>query len=176
MARRAPVTLGGRDRSGLRHLRARRLAFETTLFADLVATIRAGPPPGFFRIGWVRRVPNLNEYFVHHEDVRRANGRGPRPIWFGRCNVTPRGRHPSSLQATSRPGDVHASFCYLSRHSLSRATVQPGPSTGEPTPGWMGRRCTRYVVKGMKCVIEMRPDSRPFVRLLSECRSSQTFW
>jgi uncharacterized protein (TIGR03085 family) len=26
----------------------------------------------------VRRVPNLNEFFVHHEDVRRANGCGPR--------------------------------------------------------------------------------------------------
>jgi uncharacterized protein (TIGR03085 family) len=26
----------------------------------------------------VRRVPSLNEFFVHHEDVRRANGRGPR--------------------------------------------------------------------------------------------------
>ena len=33
---------------------------------------------GFFRIGWVRSVPNLNEFFVHHEDVRRANGLGPR--------------------------------------------------------------------------------------------------
>jgi uncharacterized protein (TIGR03085 family) len=42
-----------------------------------VATIRSGPPP-FFRIGWVRRFPNLNEFFVHHEDVRRANGLGPR--------------------------------------------------------------------------------------------------
>jgi uncharacterized protein (TIGR03085 family) len=47
-------------------------------FSWLVATIRSGPPPGIFRIGWVRRVPNLNEFFVHHEDVRRANGRGPR--------------------------------------------------------------------------------------------------
>jgi hypothetical protein len=28
--------------------------------------------------GWVRRLPSLNEFFVHHEDVRRANGRGPR--------------------------------------------------------------------------------------------------
>jgi len=26
----------------------------------------------------VRRFPNLNEFFVHHEDVRRANGGGPR--------------------------------------------------------------------------------------------------
>jgi len=56
----------------------RRLALRETGFTDLVATIRSGPPPGFFRIGWVRRVANLNEFFVHHEDVRRANGLGPR--------------------------------------------------------------------------------------------------
>jgi uncharacterized protein (TIGR03085 family) len=47
-------------------------------FEWLVARIRSGPPPGLFRIGWVRSVPNLNEFFVHHEDVRRANGLGPR--------------------------------------------------------------------------------------------------
>jgi uncharacterized protein (TIGR03085 family) len=57
----------------------RRKALVRRDFADLVAAIRAGPPPGFFRIDWVRRFPNLNEFFVHHEDVRRANGRGPRP-------------------------------------------------------------------------------------------------
>ncbi len=49
-------------------------------FSWLTATIRSGPPPGFFRIGWVRRLPNLNEFFVHHEDVRRADGRGPRAL------------------------------------------------------------------------------------------------
>ena len=47
-------------------------------FAWLTATFRTGPPPGFFRIGWVRRLASLNEFFVHHEDVRRANGLGPR--------------------------------------------------------------------------------------------------
>jgi uncharacterized protein (TIGR03085 family) len=47
-------------------------------FAWLVGRIRSGPPPGFFRIGLVRSFPNLNEFFVHHEDVRRANGLGPR--------------------------------------------------------------------------------------------------
>jgi uncharacterized protein (TIGR03085 family) len=56
--------------------RARALAL--TDFHGLVATLRAGPPAGVFRLGWVRRVPNLNEFFVHHEDVRRANGLGPR--------------------------------------------------------------------------------------------------
>jgi uncharacterized protein (TIGR03085 family) len=29
-------------------------------------------------MGWVRRLASLNEFFVHHEDIRRANGRGPR--------------------------------------------------------------------------------------------------
>jgi uncharacterized protein (TIGR03085 family) len=47
-------------------------------FGWLVARIRSGPPIGFFRIGWVRAFPNLNEFFVHHEDLRRANGHGPR--------------------------------------------------------------------------------------------------
>src|SRR5712691_575588 len=49
-------------------------------FRWLVARIRAGPPPGFFRIGWVRSFPNLNEFFVHNEDVRRANGMDPRTL------------------------------------------------------------------------------------------------
>jgi len=47
-------------------------------FTSLVDQIRHGPPPGFFRVGWVRRLANLNEFFVHHEDVRRANGGEPR--------------------------------------------------------------------------------------------------
>ncbi|ORV89350.1 hypothetical protein AWC11_14210 [Mycobacterium interjectum] len=49
-------------------------------FAALVARIRSGPPVGFFRIGWVRDMANLNECFVHQEDVRRANGLGPRNL------------------------------------------------------------------------------------------------
>jgi uncharacterized protein (TIGR03085 family) len=53
---------------------------QTAPFAELVATVRCGPPRGFFRIGWVRRFPNLNEYFVHHEDVRRANSLVPRHL------------------------------------------------------------------------------------------------
>jgi uncharacterized protein (TIGR03085 family) len=49
-------------------------------FTWLVARIRSGPPIGFFRIGWVRALANLNEFFVHHEDVRRANSQGPRSL------------------------------------------------------------------------------------------------
>jgi uncharacterized protein (TIGR03085 family) len=59
-------------------------------FSWLIERFRSGPPPGFFRIGWVRRLASLNEFFVHHEDIRRANGRGPRTnehamddaLWF----------------------------------------------------------------------------------------------
>jgi uncharacterized protein (TIGR03085 family) len=60
----------------------RQLALKQTDFSKLVATVRSGPPRGFFRVGWVRRGPNLNELFVHHEDVRRANGLGSRAIPF----------------------------------------------------------------------------------------------
>lgn len=45
-------------------------------FGELVADLRAGPPKR-----WIGRwVPaaDLQEWFVHHEDVRRADGRGPR--------------------------------------------------------------------------------------------------
>ena len=49
-------------------------------FTWLVGRIRSGPPIGFFRIGWVRSMANLNEFFVHHEDVRRANSQGPRSL------------------------------------------------------------------------------------------------
>ena len=59
--------------------RRSRLA-ENNDFAWLVARIRTGPPIGFFRIGWVRSFPTLNEFFVHHEDVRRANGLGARRL------------------------------------------------------------------------------------------------
>jgi len=56
----------------------RRVATTRRDYPGLVATLRSGPPPGFFRVGWVRELANLNEFFVHHEDVRRANGLGPR--------------------------------------------------------------------------------------------------
>ncbi|MHA7651429.1 TIGR03085 family metal-binding protein [Mycobacterium sp. ML4] len=49
-------------------------------FGSLVARIRSGPPVGIFRLEWVRSMANLNEFFVHHEDVRRANRRGPRRL------------------------------------------------------------------------------------------------
>jgi uncharacterized protein (TIGR03085 family) len=52
--------------------------YKTKGFETLVRMLRTGPP-------WMHRtgplaVANVNENFVHHEDVRRANGEGPRVI------------------------------------------------------------------------------------------------
>jgi uncharacterized protein (TIGR03085 family) len=44
----------------------------------VVELVRNGPPLGPFAVPGLRSVINLNEYAVHHEDVRRANGMGPR--------------------------------------------------------------------------------------------------
>ena len=96
-------------------------------FTWLVARIRSGPPIGFFRIGWVRALANLNEFFVHHEDVRRANGRGPRSL------------SPAMEAALWR--NVRLGSRYLSRRlhgcglemelagTGERMTVRPGPAT-----------------------------------------------
>ena len=39
-----------------------------------VEKLRGGPPPVPWRIPGVRNFLNLNEWAIHHEDVRRANG------------------------------------------------------------------------------------------------------
>jgi uncharacterized protein (TIGR03085 family) len=48
-------------------------------FPVLVARLRAGAPAFPWRIPRLRNVLLGLEYFIHHEDVRRANGREPRP-------------------------------------------------------------------------------------------------
>lgn len=59
-------------------------------YEDLVARIRSGPPLlSPFRLPGVAEAANLAEYYVHHEDVRRPAGGGPRrdtpelddPLW-----------------------------------------------------------------------------------------------
>lgn len=47
-------------------------------YARLVEQVRNGPPIGPFAVPGLRKLLNLNEYVVHHEDVRRANGLEPR--------------------------------------------------------------------------------------------------
>ena len=47
-------------------------------YEAVVDRVRSGPPLVPWGLPGVRSLLNLNEYFVHHEDVRRANGDGPR--------------------------------------------------------------------------------------------------
>ena len=59
--------------------RVQRGMAETVSYGDLVRRLRGGPPrlsAGRLPGGWRA---DLHEWLVHHEDVRRANGHGPRP-------------------------------------------------------------------------------------------------
>ncbi len=47
-------------------------------YQGLVDLVRSGPPFGPMAIPPVRHLANLVEFFVHHEDVRRPAGEGPR--------------------------------------------------------------------------------------------------
>lgn len=69
------IVLGGRFAAYTEKLQERAKAKG---FASLVGKVRSGPPIGPFAIPGLGSALNLNEYFVHHEDVRRANGREPR--------------------------------------------------------------------------------------------------
>lgn len=69
------IVLEGRPARYTESLMARRAARG---YGTLIETLRAGPPWGPGRLPGVRRWANLNEWTVHHEDVRRANGMGPR--------------------------------------------------------------------------------------------------
>ena len=44
----------------------------------IVTRLRAGAPAVPWRVPKLRTLMNGTEYFIHHEDVRRANGLGPR--------------------------------------------------------------------------------------------------
>ncbi len=64
--------------------RVQRTLIERTPFPQLVAAIRSGPPRlSPFRIPGVDERANVVEYFVHHEDVRRAAILGS--SWGGRA-------------------------------------------------------------------------------------------
>jgi uncharacterized protein (TIGR03085 family) len=55
----------------------RRQAWKTKGLDALVARLRPGPPV-WYRVPPMRTLVNLNEWAIHHEDVRRADGRGRR--------------------------------------------------------------------------------------------------
>lgn len=69
----------------------------------MIDRLRGGPPWGPMRLAVVDR-SNLMEWFVHHEDARRANGRPPRT---GIDDVTRRcGRSCASAAGSSPAGST----------------------------------------------------------------------
>lgn len=69
------IVLGGRFEGLLERVTKRAM---DRGYDRLVEQVRNGPPLGPFVVPGLRTLLNLNEYVVHHEDVRRANGFGPR--------------------------------------------------------------------------------------------------
>jgi uncharacterized protein (TIGR03085 family) len=57
----------------------KRAAEKAKGFPAVVARLRAGAPLVPWRLPRLRNVFNGLEFFIHHEDVRRANGQGQRP-------------------------------------------------------------------------------------------------
>ena len=57
----------------------RRAAEKAKGFPAVVARLRAGAPFFPWSTPGLRNIFNGLEFFIHHEDVRRANGQGPRP-------------------------------------------------------------------------------------------------
>jgi uncharacterized protein (TIGR03085 family) len=94
--------------------------------------VRNGPPLGPFVVPGLRTVMNLNEYVVHHEDVRRPNGMGPR---------TDRPELQDAVWGLLRRGarlmlrKVHGARVTLRRPEGASASVGRGPEvvlTGPP--------------------------------------------
>jgi uncharacterized protein (TIGR03085 family) len=67
------IVLGG---AFARHTQKVMEAYKAKGYDVMVAELRAGPPP-WFRVGPMAAA-NVLENWIHHEDVRRANGHSPR--------------------------------------------------------------------------------------------------
>jgi uncharacterized protein (TIGR03085 family) len=127
---------------------AQRAAEKAKGLPAMVTRLRAGAPLIPWRLPRIRDVFNGLEYFIHHEDVRRANGREPRPrradlealAWrmtgFSARRVARRIR-PYSLELV-RPDGTRRVF-----GSGARATLR-GPAT-ELVLYLSGRRSTALV-------------------------------
>ena len=108
------ILLGGRFEGTTEKLMEREL--DRHGYAGVVERVRTGPPLGPMALRPVGRLANTIEYVVHHEDVRRPAGGGPRPddtalqdgVWSllrrgARLLVAP-GRLGSTALRLVRPG------------------------------------------------------------------------
>lgn len=111
---------------------ARRAKEKAGGFPRLVERLRGGPPALPWQVPGVRTYLNGFELVIHHEDVRRANGRGPRPeaadrerlcwqvSWFLGLRLA-RAIRPFALELASPSG--------RRRFGRGQAAVVSGPAT-----------------------------------------------
>jgi uncharacterized protein (TIGR03085 family) len=100
-------------------------------FDAVVERVRGGPPFLPWRLPFIREVLNLNEYFVHHEDVRRANGEGPRspqPDLDRALEAAVRRVAPLIL----RPAGVEAELVTDAGSTVASRGVRPAKVVGRP--------------------------------------------
>lgn len=96
-------------------------------FPDLVERIRRGPGlASLFAIPAVDEFANTGEFFVHTEDVRRANGRGPRDLGEDFENHI-----AQALLTLGRPlmRDVAAGVVFERTDVAESLRVKPGSAT-----------------------------------------------
>ena len=98
----APVILCGRLNGIVQRLQ---IAERATGFAKVVARLRDGPPWLFRSTPQVVRL-NTVEDWIHHEDVRRANGGTPRPVAYDLDDVLWKGIGAAGKVAGMRLDDV----------------------------------------------------------------------
>ena len=98
----APVILCGRLSNVVQRMT---IAERSTGFDKVVHRLRTGPPWLFRSTTQVVRL-NLVEDWIHHEDVRRANGLGPRPSNYALDEVLWRGVGAAGKVAGLRLDDV----------------------------------------------------------------------
>ncbi len=105
-----PLAAAGIIVKGLAPLtrRAQNAVKEHNSFPDLVAKVRQGPPPWSpFRIAALDAAANTIEFFVHHEDLRRAVGDPPRELDLVNSDeLWNRLRRQARLAFRSVPGGV----------------------------------------------------------------------
>ena len=144
---------------------AQRAAEKAKGFPAMVARLRAGAPLIPWRLPRIRNVFNGLEFFIHHEDVRRANGRDPRApsadlealSWrmIGLSRATARA-HASVLT------DSNSSAPTASGGGMGRATLRPSAALPAELVLYLsGRRATARVTLAGDGVCRGRLSSAP---------------
>jgi uncharacterized protein (TIGR03085 family) len=146
---------------------------ERTPFADLIATIRSGPPLlSFMALPGMDERANAVEFFVHHEDVRRAApGWAPRKLSRGEADMLWQRLRMARFMLRKAPvgvelarddveGNGPAAYRITAKNATPAVTVIGSPA--ELTMWVMGRRdAARVRFDGTEAAVSKLTASRP---------------